>query len=1017
MASTIPAPANADIQRLVGQLVAVLGYAGDPAYFTPNDDEPPSHRHAIRLAFKTMNVVGCFGFLSHGGAGRSRFAPAVYVAVAADGGSADEIHRLTWSQGVVPLLLVGSPEGVQLRNGFRFERGAGGKAVPWREALRTDPPDHRLAYLHAPRLRGSLAWRDYSPETADRVDSRLMGGIRALSEAVRAASGSLSERPDLINSLVGRMIYLFVLVDRGTIDQDWVDGLLHRGKPACPHIRLDDEQADEPWPVTEAWRLLDALDAELNGSVFPIPRQDRRLIDEATIHWVRRVIRKGDALEASGRQLSFLDVSFATLRTETISAIYELFLKLEGPTRQDADGAFYTPPFLADYMLDELDGYAPLGRHSRILDPAAGSGIFLVGSFRRIAESTAPAGGWTLERLGELKLLLSECIFGVERQTQAANVARFSLYLTLLDYAGSAPLGAIHAALDGEPLFPPMAENIICRDFFATARTGLRAFGPFTHVVGNPPWGQLKGGELPATEYLSRLPRSTSPVDNQRIEEAFLWKALLDHAADGAALALLLSTRCFVNPSARRFPAAVARAATVVGITNLSHFRYRLFGDARAPATALFLLAREATDLVPAWIHAPLLTSQPISVRGDPWSIIAGPGSFGHVRHAELRSSGWSRLLLLQPADRRNAALVVDGARGEHATLGDFLKRAGMIAHKGATPDRTGVAAEATLGGDPAKANYYRDRLGLDGGSRPPRQGTLPFEGARYRLDPQIVASLPAPYDRLFAGNVLVVTRHMAHFDMIERPAAFNSTFNIIAFACRASAVTRDVRRRTMRAIGRYLDSRLADYLFALVGRTWLLDGRRFEIGDLMAMPFPYQDIGDLTAADGADGTVRLTEALGLDGSFVEAVAQYAAHRRGYKDSQVPPDAQSSPDGPLAAAYLAALEAELGTSLGPRARLRLSHHPAHSRDFESITVSIGIDARDGAGSRGGEASGGAPGRDRNEPSFVGFNAGCAISYNPVTSTVRLLKPRTIAAWTVDRAYADRLAIVAEIARS
>lgn len=999
-------PMHPGTMRLVAQLTRALGYDGNPSFMTAVDlDAIGNHRHALARAFDAMGVSGCFGFISRGGAGRGRFSPALYVAATDDEARADEIHRLVWSQGIVPLLLVGFPGGVQLREAYRFERNESRQTVPWDEALSKAGPGPILSRLTARRLTGSLAWRDFTPRARDRVDMRLMKAISGLSVVIRQGGNVTVDRPDLVNALIGRMIYLFVLIDRGTIDQAWISGLVSGALPACPDIKLHDGYGGQSWPASQVWTLFDALDDELNGSVFPISIADRECVSEAAINTVRRVIRHGDTVAGAEVQAGFLDVSFGELRTETISAMYELFLKLEESNSQDADGAFYTPPFLADYVLDELEGYAPLDAGSRVLDPAAGSGIFLVGCFRRIAEASAPVGGWSMANLGLLRELLTRCIYGVERQRQAANVARFSLYLTLLDYAGRASLPDIRASLGGERLFPTLEANVAVHDFFGWGRD-RRSGATFTHVVGNPPWGSLKKAGDPAAAYAASLRPSDHPIDNGRVEEAFAWKIISEHARPSGAVALLMSTRCFVNPSARRFPSALASAVTVVGITNLSHFRYRLFAGARSPATAAFLRVAEADSMAAAWVHVPLLSSQPLSVRGDPWSIIASNGSMSHARHAELRSGSWSRLLMLSPYDRRYAALVVDGAAEMESNLGAFLRRTSLMAGRGGTPGQTGVRKELILGGNPDEPDYYRRVLGLETGGA---QSSLALEPVRYSLSHDDIAGLRAPYDRLFAGDMLVITRHMVDFDVVERPAAFKSTLNIIAFSTPAPPRERPHRRMVLDAIARYLKSALAKYLFALVGRTWLLDGRRLEINDLSQLPFPFDDVEDLLAGSSDDPVRRLVERLGIEGlGFEAAVAQYVGHRVGYKDSQVPGDAQSKPTDGIIAAYVTELEKGLGAMLGPEARL-VTTTPSETDDFASITVAISLLSSD---RREGEPPAAALDAGTGE-----FNSDCIIQYDAMSSTAKLTKPLTMAAWTLDKAYADRMAIINRIVRS
>jgi hypothetical protein len=1017
--------AHVDITERARALATTLGYTGDPGYFTPELWEKiPNYRHAMQQALTTMSVVGCFGFLSAAYADRMRYTPVVYIAAVTTAEAADDVHRMVWSQGIVPLLLIATPVGVQLREAFHFHRGTAYETLAWDAVLADDGPPSSIAHLLARRLRGSLAWKDFAPAPTERVDSRLLGSVQGLSYSIQNRSSRLANRPDLINALIGRVIYLFVLVDRKVIDQIWVDDIRILGQPACSSIQLDAGQDQARWNIGEFWTLLSTIDSALNGTVFPINERERSLIDESVLHDVRRVVRNGDVLvEGEGRQLSFLDVSFVTLRTETISAMYELFLRLQDPEMQSEDGAFYTPPYVADYMLDELEGLAPFNGSARVLDPAAGSGVFLVGAFRRIAEACTPPGGWTLAQLPGLKNLLSQCIFGVERSPQAVNIARLSLYLTLLDYAQGASLTDIRNALGGEQLFPKMLNNISSSDFFLLGSIGGQPGNSFTHVIGNPPWGKLRDKEHAASKYLAQLQISKHPVDYSRVEEIFLWKVVRDVVAPGAAIALLVSTKCFVNAGATRFPTAVARQVSVVGLANLSHFRYRLFPEARNPATVLFALAREARELDPAWVYSPLLISQPISTKGHPWAIVADRRSFTYIRHKELRTSSraWSRSLMLQPFDRRNAHLVVEKAEAEHATLGAFLTQAKMMVSRGGTPSQTKLPARMILGGDKGKSNYYRHVLGLD------HPGELLLHDSprsTYNLDATTVASLPDPYRRLFAGNVLVVTRHMVEFDIVDQPAALNSTVNIIGFQDESPQRTTVQKRRAVLAlIKQYLSSELAEYLYALVGRSWLLDGRRFEKRDLLLLPFPFRNMSDakraMDEAAGTDGgidfTRRLQSSLRLDGLFAEAVQQYSRYRRGYQDAQVPNDALSTPDESIRNRYRSALEAELSAALGPEAKLRLSYKEASSGDFERIFVSIGLQGEEPPTTAS----------DSDAASFdtlphvewTGFNDDCSVYYDRDTSTVEMLKPRTLAAWTMDRAYADRLRIVEQIARS
>jgi type I restriction-modification system DNA methylase subunit len=83
-------------------------------------------------------------------------------------------------------------------------------------------------------------------------------------------------------------------------------------------------------------------------------------------------------------------------------------------------------------MLAELAERRPLQRGMRVLDPACGSGAFLVQCYRRLIEREFPPG--TTPQPAALRELLVKHIYGVDVEEDACNVAELSLILTLLDY-------------------------------------------------------------------------------------------------------------------------------------------------------------------------------------------------------------------------------------------------------------------------------------------------------------------------------------------------------------------------------------------------------------------------------------------------------------------------------------------------------------------------------------------------------------------------------------------------------
>ncbi|HKT86017.1 MAG TPA: DNA methyltransferase [Novosphingobium sp.] len=96
-------------------------------------------------------------------------------------------------------------------------------------------------------------------------------------------------------------------------------------------------------------------------------------------------------------------------------------------------------PFLADYTLDRLEDQTPLSAATRVLDPATGSGVFLVGAYRRIVEASLSSGETRLP-LDHLHKLMTENIFGVELNATACH-----LVAAVVEYKTKAMSAADHS--------------------------------------------------------------------------------------------------------------------------------------------------------------------------------------------------------------------------------------------------------------------------------------------------------------------------------------------------------------------------------------------------------------------------------------------------------------------------------------------------------------------------------------------------------------------------------------------
>jgi hypothetical protein len=237
--------------------------------------------------------------------------------------------------------------------------------------------------------------------------------------------------------------------------------------------------------------------------------------------------------------------AFSSLSPDTLGRVYERSVaetdarrtRALGKTRtlaRKTHGVFYTPSHVVDYVVERtlgrvLDDQERKGR-ARVLDPACGSGAFLLGAYRRLLdwhlrahvdghrERTARGETALLvrSRAGELRLrraarsaILQDSIFGVDVDAVAVDVAKLSLLLACFD-----------EPCEGEPIaLPRLGPNVRAGHSLidAAGLEGTKPFcwprefpevfaeGGFDVVIGNPPY--LSFGGRHAVDIPSELRR------------------------------------------------------------------------------------------------------------------------------------------------------------------------------------------------------------------------------------------------------------------------------------------------------------------------------------------------------------------------------------------------------------------------------------------------------------------------------------------------------------------------------
>lgn len=917
------------MSALLDSLVNALGYAGDVGYIRATAfADQPNHRHELRLAAQLMNVRAAFGLWTGRegalcGPERARFTPLVFLAEVANAEQAQSVHRSVWSQGLAPYLIAVSTDTIWVCQGFAYSSTDWSRYATEVSAsqIATSAKLDELALLkplRARSLRSSMAWRDEARTADEFVDERLLRSLANLSVKFEADTPSRrSIEPAVANALIARLLYFYFLVDRRFITDDRLS------EWGLPGIGLTD---DCEWSLADAKALFNRLDEVFNGSIFPMPPNLADAYDAAHLNLLRQVLRHGAQLGSrDSLQLSFIDYDFASIRTETLSAIYEMFLRNEDKDAGKNFGTFYTPPYLADYALDRLEEQTPLDDGVRVLDPATGSGVFLVGAYRRIVEMSLPKGKTRLP-LNQLHRLMTSNIFGVELNATACHVAAFSLYLTMLDYVDPEEVADFTRwpVLVGRPrLFPPMlkgkgtsAANIRVGDFFSEVAADIRC----DVVVGNPPWVQLKNlRSRAATDYLKSR---RSPIGDQQAAELFLWKAFSDHLNDEGFLALLLPQKSLVNTYSDKFTRALRSQTELVGIADLAHLRYVLFRRSGArtaggiksssekgarQATAVVLLKK--TPPKPGhqfWLYRPMRSTQPSSKSGRLWTLVHDWTQVVWQDVTEQTDCEWRRLFTCSTVDRRILANIDRQMQsGQLRSLQQLKDEIGL--HFKIEVDQN-LDKRFVLSANPAQPTYWRRQLGLYDELIPNSERVVPLPASE-------LAKAHKNSRPFLMGNVVLLPRTCEAATFVESPVA-TSFFIVACFPEFSGKPLPHMNRKFLKALATYMSSEIFRYLCFVNSRRMTIDRANAELTTVLELPWPFGVIDEedwLPLVDDLPARVDelVADQLGLPAEYRALVREFTSFRKGFTDGGTPSGAMRSTNEAEFDAYVKAMLYEI----------------------------------------------------------------------------------------------------------
>ena len=533
----------------------------------------------------------------------------------------------------------------------------------------------RFGVANAPATDCALErWRDAGAREGEAARDRLADQVEAALKAL--GSGFLEANPDLaaklrsdevnltawfneLLRLVYRLIFLMVAEDRNLLHPEeaaaqarwlYAEGYsLTNLRAQCVRASTWDRRHDRYEGVKIVFRALahgeDALALPPLGGLFSADKLPH--LETARL--------SNRAFMAALWHLSWLDgktgkvpVNWRAMQTEELGSVYESLLELQPQLGDDGKtlnfaseaaeqkgnqrkttGSYYTPDSLVQALLDtaldpvldrteaEADDPTAALLKLSVIDPACGSGHFLLSAARRIASRLARirADGTPADAdfRHAMRDVARACIYGVDRNPMAVELTKVALWIETVD--PGLPLGFFDA-------------QVRCGD----SLLGVFELRVLEQGIPDAAYKALNGDDKDVAKYYAKKNR-TETAERAHVADGFRFDRRADLMREFADLhAMPETTIAEVEAKAARL-----RALTAQGAASWT------LGRACDLYVAAFLLPKRNGGQFAGPDGLPRRGAETVPTSGTVWEWLRGVKPFGPLFGAAIAAAGDAR--------------------------------------------------------------------------------------------------------------------------------------------------------------------------------------------------------------------------------------------------------------------------------------------------------------------------------------------------------------------------------------
>ncbi|MDD9955338.1 MAG: N-6 DNA methylase [Anaerolineaceae bacterium] len=380
----------------------------------------------------------------------------------------------------------------------------------------------------------------------------LLGAAQAYNE-----NWTQEQCEEAVQRILNRLIFIRSVEDRGIEDPHLV---------SLAHELVDNPRTSAALPK----RLVDLfrqLDDVYNARLFA------RHFSEDYVGEAQPLV---DMVKGLDHRIDGTTYNFSAIGVDVLGTIYEQYLtKVQAEReRRKLQGIYYTPRYIVSYIVRNTltraleaameRGGLEAARQLRVLDPACGSGSFLIAAFDVLDDWFAQNDHSLSETTKRRRHILGANLFGVDLDTQAVEVTRLNLWLR---------------AVDKQELLPEIPNvregNSLVDESFDWQREFPPVFGGggFDVVIGNPPYVRQEA----LSQEFKAIAEATYCSFKPRADLYFyFYERALNLLCEGGLLGFISSNKFFRSLNAKRlrnFLAENSKFQDIVDLAGVKVFR------------------------------------------------------------------------------------------------------------------------------------------------------------------------------------------------------------------------------------------------------------------------------------------------------------------------------------------------------------------------------------------------------------------------------------------------------------